>query len=77
MKYTEDKEKIIKKFVSKQGGSKAVCQIDAISNQIINTFISAAQAAKEINGDSSTITKVCKGKLKTHKGFKWIYAEDS
>lgn len=77
MKYAEDKEKIIKKFVSKQGGSKAVCQIDAISNQIINTFISAAQAAKEINGDSSTITKVCKGKLKTHKGFKWIYAEDS
>lgn len=76
MKYAEDKEKIIKKFVSKQGGSKAVCQIDAISNQIINTFISAAQAAKEINGDSSTITKVCKGKLKTHKGFKWIYAED-
>ena len=76
MKYAEDKEIVISKFISRQGGAKSVCQIDVASNQIINTFVSAAQAARETGCDSSTITKVCKGKLKSHKGFKWSYAED-
>lgn len=76
MKYAENKEIVIGKFISRQGGTKAICQIDIVSNQVINTFISAAQAARETNSDSSTIIKVCKGKLKTHNGFKWTYAED-
>lgn len=76
MKYAEDKEIIIGKFISRQGGSKSIYQIDITSNKILNTFVSAAQAAREVGADSSTIIKVCKGKLKTHKGFKWAYAED-
>ena len=76
MKYAEDKETIIGKFISKQGGARSVYQIDITSNQIINTFVSAAQAAREIEADSSTIIKVCKGKLKSHRGYRWAYAED-
>lgn len=77
MKYVEDKDTIIGKFISRQGGTKPICQIDIATNQIVNTFISAAQAARETGADSSTIIKVCRGRLKTHKGFKWKYAEEA
>ena len=74
MKYVENEDKVIKPFVSRQGGSIAVNQIDPKTSQIINTFISAAEAGRVIGADSSAITKVCKGKLKTCQGYKWEYA---
>ena len=73
MKYATDKETIIKPFVSKQGGSKAVNQIEPKTLQVINTFTSAAEASRITGADASAITKVCKGKLKTTKGYKWEY----
>lgn len=75
MKYVEDKENIIKPFISRQGGSKPINQIDPISGKIINTFISSYEASRQTGADASTIIKVCKGKLKTTKGYKWAYAE--
>lgn len=75
MKYAEDLETIIKPFISRQGGSKAINQIDLITGKIIKSYPSAAEAARSISGDSSTITKVCKGKLKSHKGYMWAYVE--
>lgn len=74
MKYQENK-KIIKPFVSRQGGSKKIQQIDLNTNKVINVFNSAAEAGRQTNSDSSTIIKVCKGKLKTTNGFKWRYVE--
>lgn len=76
MKYVEDNETIIKPFVSRQGGSIAINQIDPKTMQIINTFISAAEAGRQTGADPSTIIKVCKGKLKTHKGYQWKYYQD-
>lgn len=76
MKYVEDKETKIKKFISRQGGSIPINQIHPITNEILATYISASEASRTTGADSSTIIKVCKGKLKTHHGFKWTYAED-
>lgn len=76
MKYEEDKTTIIKPFVSRQGGTKAVKQIDPETLQIINIYISAAKAGKITGADPSTIIKVCKGKLKTTHGYKWEYADE-
>ena len=72
MKYTDDNN-IIKPYISRQGGSRGVVQIDPKTNTIIRSFISAAEAARVTGADSSTIIKVCKGKLKTTKGFIWSY----
>ena len=73
MKYVEDKETIIRPFVSRQGGSKAIKQIDPETLQVVNTFTSAAEAGRMTGADPSTIIKVCKGKLKTTNGYKWSY----
>lgn len=75
MKYAEDTSTIIKPYVSRQGGSKSVIQSDPKTGVTINIFISAAEAARVTGADSSAITKVCKGKLKTTKGFAWSYLE--
>jgi hypothetical protein len=74
MKYVEDNISI-KPYVSKRGSCKGVSQIDPKTGTIINTFVSAAEAARATGADSSTITKVCRGKLRTAKGFFWSYLE--
>ena len=42
--------------------------------EIINNYESISQAAKELNLDPSSISKVCKGKLKQTHGYKFRYA---
>ena len=76
MKYAEDKRTIIEPFISKQGGALRVAQINPTTNQIIKIFNSIAEASRETGADSSTITKVYKGKLKTTKSYKWAYYEE-
>lgn len=71
----KDSNKIITKYKSRQGGSIPIYQLD-LNNNIVKEWDSAAKAAKELNFDASTITKCCKGKLKTHKGFKWQYVNE-
>ena len=43
--------------------------------EFIKEFASARLAAKELNLDSSTISKVCRGQNKTHGGFVFKYIE--
>ena len=40
---------------------------------LINTYPSIAEAARTLNLDSSTISKVCRGVNKTHGGFVFKY----
>ena len=53
---------------------KKVEQLDMLNNHIAY-FNSCSQAARELNLDSSTISKVCRGKNKSHGGFKFKYIE--
>ena len=39
-------------------------------------FNSTREAARNMNLDSSTITKVCKGRVRSTKGYKFMYLED-
>ena len=50
-----------------------VVQLD-LNGQYIAEFDSAEAAAQKIDGDRSSIIRVCKGKRKTHRGFIWKYA---
>ena len=54
---------------------KVVLMYDKVTNLFIKEFESAVEASKEINGDASTIHKVCKSKVKSHKGFIFKYKE--
>ncbi len=51
--------------------SRAVNQLDKITNEIIQTFPSIARAAKEIAGNKHCISNCANGKIKTSAGFKW------
>lgn len=55
--------------------SKPVVQIDIGNNKVIKVWGSANQAEKQ-GFDHRNISKCCRGKLKTHKGFKWMYLSD-
>lgn len=52
--------------------AKRVGQFD-LNNNFIKNFASASMAARELNLDASTITKVCRGQNKTHGGFIFKY----
>lgn len=45
-----------------------------LSGELIATYKSIGEAARKTKSDSSTISKCCRGKLKTTKGYKWSYA---
>lgn len=49
---------------------KKIYQYDK-NNNLIKIFNTKAEAAKELNLDSGSITKVCKGQRKTCGGFIW------
>ena len=53
--------------------SRKVAQIDKNTDQIIQIFPSLSQAAESIKGHVSCISRVCKNKANTYKGFKWEY----
>lgn len=61
-------------FLSKNCGvPKRVAQYD-LQDNLINTFSSANEAARYLGVSShSHISECCRGKIKTYKGFKWLY----
>ena len=46
-----------------------------LSDKHISFFDSCAEAARSLGLDSSTISKVCRGKNKSHGGFHFRYVE--
>lgn len=60
-------------YTSKDFSPKRVYQIDLLTGKILNTFDSVSEAARFVDGDSSSIAKVCRGIYKSSKGFGWKY----
>lgn len=63
-------------YVKKDFTAKPVCKLDLKTGEILEIFPSGAAAAKAVNGDSSYISKVCRGIQKSSKGFGWCYLLD-
>ena len=51
--------------------------IPVYCEELNKTFYGAREAARELGLDNSNIIKCCKGKLKTHRGYHFRYAETS
>ncbi len=69
-----EKQKIEQRLLWAKLAGKQVDQM-SLTGDFIKAHISIEEAARSINGDAATISKVCKGvgRNKTHKGFKWKY----
>ena len=53
--------------------SKPVLQIDKETNEIVDKYPSAMEAARQLKIDQGNISSCCRGELKAYKGFKWQY----
>lgn len=53
-----------------------IVQIDPTTNKIVNVWGSSIAADREDGFTNQNITACCKGKRKTHGGYKWCYLKD-
>ena len=53
---------------------KKVLQINHITNEIINTFISAHEASRQTGFNRGNISSTCRGNNKLVNGYNWKYA---
>lgn len=77
LRWITQKENLLKKYNEdghKTHFAKPTIQ-KTLAGQTIKVYPSALDAAKELGFDSSCISKVCKGILNHHKGFKWEYVK--
>ena len=60
-------------YEQKTNNSAKVVAQYSLEGELLKQYPSAAEAARVLNLDSSTITKVCRGKNKTHGGYIFKY----
>ena len=53
-----------------------VVQLNKNTSELINIFDSISDGARHIGVGPENISRVCKGKMETSKGYKWMYYED-
>lgn len=63
-------------YIKKDFSPKAVCKLDLTTGKVLEIYPSGAAAARAVNGDSSYISKVCRGIQKSSKGFGWCFLKD-
>lgn len=59
----------------KMPASKTVVQLDK-NGEIIKLWLCAMDAVREGNFTQEHISSCCRGKIKSHKGYRWQYLED-
>lgn len=62
-------------YIKKNFSSRIVCQLDLKTGEILQVFPSISAAARAVNGDSSYLSKVCRGIQKSSKGFGWCFKD--
>jgi len=60
----------------KNGSRVPILQL-SIDGEFIREWSCASEASDTLNIDNSGITKCCKGKQQSSKGFKWIYKQEN
>lgn len=65
-----------KDYIKKDFTARKVCKLDLNTREILEIFPSCSAAARAVGGDSSYISKVCRGIQKSSKGFGWKFLEE-
>ncbi len=68
----KEKHSRLGKFGAESGVSKAVLQL-SLNNEFIREWDAMKTAEREGGFDSGGICRVCQGKWKSHRGYKWKY----
>lgn len=72
----ETKEKIrIANSGANNINSRPVIQL-TLDDRFIAEFANASEGAKAVDGLRQSVMKCCKGVIKTHRNFKWIYKDN-
>ena len=61
------------KFINRTDQSTQVDQINIITGEVVNSYPSRNEAARQIGANGSNIGKCCKGLVKSVKGYIWKY----
>lgn len=61
---------------TREGVVVKVIKLDKNTGKELKVYDSMTLAAKDISGNVTNITAVCRGKWKTYKGFKWKYHDN-
>ena len=69
-------EEIKKKISESQKGGKNPKARSVFCYELNKSWDTSAEASRELNIDSSNITKCCKGKCKSVKGYRFCYLEE-
>ena len=69
-------EEIKKKISESQKGGKNPKAKGVFCYELNKSWNTSAEASRELNIDSSNITKCCKGKCKSVKGYHFCYLEE-
>jgi len=69
-------QKSLSTKMPKFGSRIPVIQL-SVNGEFIKEWTCSSEASEELGIDSSSITKCCKGKQITSKGYKWIYKEQN
>lgn len=72
-KYNKNYGTAIQRMAEKK--SKTVLKIDINTNEVIEEYPSAMEAARKLNIYQGNISDCCRGKYKTAYGYKWKYKE--
>ena len=63
-------------YVKKDFTAKPICKLDLKTGEVLEIYPSGLAAAKAVGGDSSYISKVCRGIQKSSKGFGWKFLDN-
>ena len=63
------------KFINRTDQSNPVDQIDKTTGEVLNSYPSRNEAARQIGANGSNIGKCCKGLVKSVKGYIWKYIQ--
>lgn len=68
-------DNIRKSKLGNTNGNKSVLQLDLDGN-IIRKYVSAVEAAKNIGSIPNSVTRCCRGEVKTLHKFRFVYEKD-
>lgn len=63
------------RFINREDQSKCIDQIDKITGEVLASYISRNEAARQTGFDKGCIGNACNGRLKTYKGYIWKYIQ--
>ena len=66
-----------KESIDKMAKAKSIKVVQlTLEGELVKIWDSAIKAERESGFDNGNINRCCRGKCKTHKGYKWMYYED-